>query len=141
MNAAKMFKVQGKAASTGQLSSLVEALGHELPESYLKFLGSANGAECGPCDEAGDSLRILSSDEVVNFNRDYGVAESLPEILCFASDGGDRAFAFDRSSHDDENSWNIVLIELGDLSADSLLRVSESFCSWADANFDYTVLA
>lgn len=108
-----------------------------LPAAYLAFLRVSNGAECGPNDAPGDSLRILPAGEVVRFNIGYKIARYLPELLCFASDGGDYAFAFHRVGAVDE--WPVVRIPLGALLPSEVMSVSKSFHSWQEAEYRYSV--
>ena len=44
----------------------------------------------------GDHCLVLyKSAELIDFNRNYEVAEYAPGLLCFGSDGGGEGFAFD----------------------------------------------
>ena len=116
------FKVLQPAATDGVIEKLIEEIGI-LPSSYVEFLRASNGAECGPNDEPGDSLRMLAASEVKSFGASYGVSEYLPDLTCFASDGGDHAFAFQR--HGAPDDWPIVRIPLGALLRSEILTVSK----------------
>ena len=43
-------------------------------------------------------LSLWLAADLVNRNRDYGLAESAPDLVAFGSDGGGECFAFDRRS-------------------------------------------
>lgn len=104
-----------------------------LPSAYCRFLREANGAECGPSDAEGDSLRILHSSEVWDWNEGYELWTTFPFILAFASDGGCMTFAFDRSADQDPDGWPVVMIDLGDQS--DLTLAGASFTEWAAAGY------
>ena len=131
------FKVARQAATNEQIDHLLRQFNSTLPAAYVDFLRAANGAECGPNDAQGDALQILPSFEVADFNTDYGITADLPQLLCFASDGGDYAFAFDRSSSSDPDQWTILRKSLGSPLIGDTDEVAESFKVWASGGFVY----
>ena len=133
------FLVRQAPASDDQIEQLVRDVGESLPEAYIGFLRIANGVEGGPNDQDGDSLRFLAIDEIIDFNEGYGVFSDLPQLLCFVSDGGDHAFAFDRSTAKDPNSWRIVHKPLGSPFAEDLIVIAENFQAWVEADFRYNI--
>ena len=133
------FKVLSAGAREAEIEELCEELGCRLPSAYAAFLRNSNGAECGPHDHKGDSLRILRTNEIASYNRDYGVWKYLPELLCFASDGGDHAFAFQRAANCEADQWRIVRIPLGALFASEILLVAQNFATWELDEFRYPI--
>lgn len=133
------FLVRQSPASDKQIEKLVQDVGEPLPEAYLGFLRVANGAEGGPHDQDGDSLRFLATDEIIDFNEGYGVFADLPQLLCFVSDGGDHAFAFDRSAEKNPNSWPIIRKPLGTPFEKDLIVIAQSFQAWEEADFRYNI--
>lgn len=134
-----MFKVSQPPASEDQMVALLADFDGRLPSGYCQFLRDSNGAEGGPNDWAGDSLRFLASTEITSFNEGYDVWSSLPDLLCFASDGGDYAFAFDRSASSDPEAWSVVRKPLGTPFVEDLELVARSFSEWVESQFSYDV--
>lgn len=68
-----------------------------LPDEYVKFLQLTNGGE----GFVGNSYVIFwRVGELFEMNKAYEVAEYVPGLLLFGSDGGGEAYAFDM--HSDE---------------------------------------
>lgn len=86
----------------------------------------------------GDSLRIFSVTVVYELNKGYRVDEYLPFILCFADDGGDYAFGFDRRSSPEPNKWNVIRVGFGSLLEDEISFVSSNFEEWVANEFRYS---
>ena len=133
------FRVLQSPAEESAIIELLRKVGGTLPSAYLDFLRVSDGAECGPNDCPGDSLRILSANEVGDYGAGYGVDRELPELFCFASDGGDHAFAFLRESSISPEDWPIVRIPLGALFRFEIMRVADSFNAWIESNYAYEV--
>lgn len=127
------FGYRNPGATEDELESLRVQFDGFLPSAYCRFLREANGAECGPSDQEGDSLRILHSSEVWGWNEGYELWATFPFILAFASDGGCKTFAFDRSADEDPDRWPVVMIDLGDQSHLAIVRAS--FTEWAEAGY------
>jgi hypothetical protein len=90
-------------ADLATIKALAISLGAELPESYLDFLKTHNGAE----GFIGDNYIILwRAEELADFNREYEVQTYAPGILLFASSGGGEGYGFDM----DDTTMPIVRI-------------------------------
>lgn len=133
------FNIISPAASSEDFHSLVNALGMELPTAYVEFLRQSNGAEGGPHDNPGDSLRILSAGEVIQYNEDYGIRNFLPDLIAFASDGGDHVFCFHVLPGETVDRWPILRQPLGALFAGQSVLVAGSFLQWQEDEFRYAV--
>jgi len=133
------FKVTNPPASEEELDSLRRVVGLDLPPAYLELLRQSNGAECGPNDEPGDSLRILPVGELKTYNDGYGIQQRLPELLAFASDGGDHAFCFQISPSISSDHWPIFRQPLGALFVGQALFVAANFGDWQAADFRYPI--
>ena len=73
------------------VQKLRQEAGFGLPESYVSFLLVANGGE----GFVGDAYLILErAEEVVQMNAEYEVAEYIPGLFLFGSNGGGEAFGF-----------------------------------------------
>jgi hypothetical protein len=66
-----------------------------LPDDYVEFLRTANGGE-GMVGNA--YLSLWRIEELIQRNEDCEVAETVPGLFLFGSDGGGEAFAFDMRS-------------------------------------------
>jgi hypothetical protein len=62
------------------------SLGFAIPEEYRRYLEWSDGG-FGTLGER--HLRLLSCEELVDYNRRYTIAEILPGYLCIGTDGGD----------------------------------------------------
>jgi hypothetical protein len=133
------FKANGPPAPKEELRRLVEAVGIDLPAAYVEFLLQSNGAEGGRHDQVGDSLRILPAGEVILFNEDYGIRKFLPDLIAFASDGGDHAFCFHVLPGEMADHWPILRQPLGALFAGQSVLVAGSFLQWQEDEFRYDV--
>lgn len=100
-----LTKFNGNAGATSEnVSRCEDSLSSTLPEDYLAFLKLFNGGEGYV---GGDAYVMLwSTDEIVQFNREYEVSEYCPELLLIGSNGGGEAYAFDRRS----KPWHVVQV-------------------------------
>lgn len=133
------FDVKQAPASAEEIRGLIGDAGMALPAAYLEFLRHSNGAECGPNDEPGDSLRILPSHEVKSYNERFGIQRVLPGLLAFASDGGDHAFCFKVSPETSPDDPEVIRIGLAAISLDEGLFVAFSFKAWHQDGFRYPI--
>jgi hypothetical protein len=63
------------------------------PEDYADFMAEQDGGE----GFVGEAYVVLwAAAELVDLNRDFGLAEFAPDLIAFGSDGGGECFAFDR---------------------------------------------
>ncbi|MCC9657970.1 SMI1/KNR4 family protein [Rhodopirellula halodulae] len=85
-------------ATDDDINALTTASPHQLANTYLSLLRTANGGEAeiaadGNSDES--YLVLWASFEVIPFNADYELREYAPAFLAFGSNGGGELFAFD----------------------------------------------
>jgi len=87
--------VANPPAGRDAIDQVQTALKFPLPESYVKFLLTANGGE----GFIGDSYVILwRVEELISANAAYNVAEFAPGLFLFGSNGGGEAFGFNTCS-------------------------------------------
>jgi hypothetical protein len=79
-------------ASEEALANLRAALAGPLPRSYMAFLEGANGGE-GFIGQR--YVQLWRAEDVIRFNKGYGVAEFAPMLFLIGSDGGGDGYAFD----------------------------------------------
>lgn len=81
-------------ATEQSLRALSEHFGVELPNGYLEFMTSTNGA-AGPIGE-NSFLQVWPAEEVIKLNSDLDyITDEHPEWLFFAGNGGGTWYAFD----------------------------------------------
>lgn len=79
-------------ASHEEIEKAQQRLGFRLPKSYVDFLLTRNGGE----GFVGKHYLVLwKVEDLITMNEAYHVAEFVPKILLFGSDGGGEAFGFD----------------------------------------------
>jgi SMI1 / KNR4 family (SUKH-1) len=77
--------------SEPQVAAVQVALGLNLPPDYTDFFRRFNGGEGFVGNEY---LMLWKLEDLDQFNREYEVAEYLPDVLLFGSDGGGEAYGF-----------------------------------------------
>lgn len=132
------FRFPNAPASLEQVAHLQAVLGFALPDELVAFLLESDGAECGPNDEPGDSLRVLSTRDMVEFNQGYGFPKWLPYHLAVVSDGGDYAFCLVVKPGIAPELWPVVRVPLGALM-DCSQVVAENFSAWRASGFKYPI--
>ena len=89
-----MARMELAQPATGDdISALHAAARGRLPEDYLLFLRSSNGAE-GYVAGRG-YVRLWSARDVIRFNEAYRVSEFLPDVVLFGSDAAAIGYGFD----------------------------------------------
>lgn len=107
------------------IADLKNYLNGALPEEYEALLRWSNGGEG---DLPGGYFSLWPAEVVRGWNGDYGIASHLNGLVAIGTDGGDRAFALDFRV--ERSNPPVVLIELGDLDIDSVVRVGSSLADW-----------
>jgi hypothetical protein len=80
------------------LPGLSAHFGVELPNEYVEFMTSTNGA-VGPIGE-NSFLQVWPAEEVIKLNSDLDyITDEHPEWLFFAGNGGGTWYAFDTKHH------------------------------------------
>ncbi|MEO9131263.1 MAG: SMI1/KNR4 family protein [Sphingomonas sp.] len=92
-----MFPLPATFQPSGTADSFVfstgmAALGHILPDDYIKFMEQFNGGE-GFIGE--HYLSLWKSGDLKTHNREYEFPKYAPALFAFGSNGGGEAFAFD----------------------------------------------
>ena len=110
-------------APTEAILEVEGILGHPLPRAYKTFLEHHNGGEGRVPDyyvifwEVGD---------LIEFNRDYEVAEYAPGIFVFGSNGGGEGYAFDMRSPE----WPVVKVPFIGMSLEDALPTASNFADF-----------
>lgn len=85
---------QNSGAKDSTIGFLARALHVSLPEDYVEYLRTSNGAAGAP--RAGEWIVLWSADDVVKLNKAYRVKEDFaPGTILFGTMGGETAYAFD----------------------------------------------
>lgn len=121
-NIAEITKSLKKSAgaSKSSLDKIASKAKISLPNDYVKFMLTTDGAE-GPIGK-NSYTAIWSAEEVITLNEDYDVDEYAPGILLFASDGGNIGYAFDMRTE----RIQVVSVDLLDLSLSASLGATFS---------------
>ncbi len=85
------------APTIAEVVFFLEQVDFTLPEGFIEFFKEANGAEIST-DKKYFILWALT--EMVQLNKAYNVEEFAPGFFIFGSDGGDTAFAIEKSTGD-----------------------------------------
>jgi hypothetical protein len=83
-------------ATASDVRAAEEALSIHFPDDYAAFVRSCNGA-AGPIGDTG-YIDLWPVTELAGRNAAYAVSEYAPNLVIFASDGGDTAYAFDKGN-------------------------------------------
>ena len=83
------------AASLNEIEAVQRKLSFTLPTSYVTFMCTGNGGE----GFIGKSYLVLwKVEELTSMNAAYHVAEFVPGLFLFGSNGGGEAYGFDTRS-------------------------------------------
>jgi len=116
-------------ASKAAIANLINKVRFELPSDYLDFLRFSNGG-CGDipvqpwCFDG-----LWTAEELLEFNRDYEVAEFCPGFFGIGSSGGGEMFAFDMRN---KQPWPVVALPFIGMEAKAVLPVARNFCSFVE---------
>jgi hypothetical protein len=82
-----------RPASSDEIGAFEHEAAITLPSEYREFLRFTDGGEgfIGPNSYA----MLWKINDLLQFNKEYAVAEYAPGLLLFGSNGGGEAFAFD----------------------------------------------
>jgi hypothetical protein len=84
-------------ATASEIARVEHHFGYLFPDDYKAFLSLTNGLE-GSMN--GDYLVLWSTNELIELNQAYQVANFVKHIIIFGSDGAEDAFAFDTAGPD-----------------------------------------
>jgi len=85
-----------------QIRQIESELGVSFPDNYSDFFLYSNGYEGNIGNNS--YVVIWEVEKLIPFNKGYKVEEFAPNLILFGSDGGDIAYAFDKTN----NSVTIV---------------------------------
>jgi len=85
------------APTTEEIETFLKQVDFSLPIGFIDFFRETNGADI-ITDEKYILLWALT--DMVQLNKEYNVEEYAPEFFIFGSDGGDTAFAIEKSTGD-----------------------------------------
>jgi hypothetical protein len=83
------------APTTNQVDVFLEQIKFNLPKGFIDFFRETNGADIST-DEKYILLWALT--DMAQLNKEYNVEEFAPDFFIFGSDGGDTAFAIEKST-------------------------------------------
>ena len=107
-------------ADEADIRSAESAFGNPIPEDYVSFLRTSDGGQ----GFVGEHYLILwKASEIVQFNREYEVSQYAPGLVCFGSDGGGEAFAFDTR----DTAYPVVMAPFIGLSLNDCIPVADTF--------------
>jgi SMI1 / KNR4 family (SUKH-1) len=85
------------APTREEIETFLKQVDFSLPNGFIDFFKDTNGADISS-DEKYILLWALT--DMVQLNKEYNVEEYAPEFFIFGSDGGDTAFAIEKSTGD-----------------------------------------
>lgn len=78
------------------IKKIEESLNIKLPQDYIEYMEKNNGYTGMINDNYYDVWKL---EDIISRNNDYQVQEFFPNLIYFGSNGGDEAFAFDKSNN------------------------------------------
>jgi hypothetical protein len=105
------------------IQRLIAGAGVDLPEEYLSLLRHSNGGE-GELGVEPGWFQLWPTEEVLDLNRDYEVAEFAPGFFAFGSSGGGEILAFDLRG---EKPWKVVMIPFIPMEPEEAIAIAEHF--------------
>ena len=100
------------------IKQIEETFKIKLPQDYIKYMEENNGY-------TGDNYYdIWKLEDIIKRNADYKVQEFFPNLIYFGSNGGDEAYAFDKS-----NNMSVVSIPFIGTEADKKI-IADSFSNF-----------
>lgn len=84
-------------AADAEIAAAERDLGAPLPDDYKAFLRESDGIE-GLVAGGQDYVMLWRASEIAQHNRGYAVAEFMPQIVLFGSNGGIDAYGFIRQN-------------------------------------------
>lgn len=85
------------APTAEEVKIFLQEVNFNLPEGFIDFFKEANGAEINTNEKY---VILWALTEMAQLNKEYNVEEYAPEFFIFGSDGGDTAFAIEKSTGD-----------------------------------------
>ena len=110
-------------ASETALARLRDQAPARLPQSYFDQLAASNGGEGDLGIEPG-WIAFWPAEKVLESNTAYSLAEFLPGLFGFGSNGGGELFAFDVRA---QEPYPIVMVPFIPLEAREAVQIARSF--------------
>jgi hypothetical protein len=85
------------APTTDEVEVFLKQIDFNLPKGFIDFFMDANGADISTNEKY---ILLWALTDMVQLNKEYNVEEYAPEFFIFGSDGGDTAFAVEKSTGD-----------------------------------------
>lgn len=85
------------APSVQEVEVFLKQIDFTLPKGFIEFFRESNGADIST-DE--NYILLWALTDMIQLNTDYSVEEYAPEFFIFGSDGGDTAYAIEKSTSD-----------------------------------------
>ena len=101
-----------------EIKKIEKTFNIKLPQEYIKYMEITNGYAGMIKEEYYDIWKL---EDIITRNNDYHVQEFFPNLIFFGSNGGDEAFAFDKS-----NNMSIVSIPFIGTEEDKMV-IADSF--------------
>jgi len=83
------------APTREEIKAFLKQVNFNLPEGFIAFFREANGADISTDEKY---IILWSLTDMMQLNKEYNVEMFAPEFFIFGSDGGDTAFAIERST-------------------------------------------
>ena len=113
--------VMGPGAIMGKRQMLDAQMLRSIPLEYWHLLTAADGFGLK------NGIKIYASDEVVERNDTFEVAEYAPEYLAIGDDSGGRAIMIPYSGK------GVYIVDQGSMDPDEMQFVSESLSAWVSS--------
>ena len=113
-------------ATIDSISACEKSLNYKLPKDYVEFLMIKNGGEGFIGNES--YLILWPIEDIVNFNREYEVANYCPGLLLIGSSGGGEAYAFDMRN----SPWSVVQVPFVGMDYSLVELIGLSFQGFID---------
>ncbi len=88
---------RNSAPNKNEIEVFLKQLNFQLPKEFIDFFKEANGADINTDEEY---ILLWAVTDMVNLNKEYNVEEYAPDFFIFGTDGGDTAFALEKSTGD-----------------------------------------
>ncbi|UOE51296.1 SMI1/KNR4 family protein [Mucilaginibacter sp. SMC90] len=96
----------------------VRNVNFQMPVGFIDFFKESNGADI---NKNGDFILLWPITDMLELNEDYQVNEYAPEFFLIGSDGGDTAFAIEKST------GNVYEMPFIGMSKDEAIFITNTF--------------
>ena len=95
-----------------------------LPKDYIEYISENNGFAGILNEEYYTDIRKNTDIDIISLNEEYEVQEFFSNLIYFGSNGGDEAYAFDKS-----NNMCIVSVPFIGNEVDKII-IANNFCEF-----------